>query len=46
MPALMIRYAETDEQLKILNAYLQQDTNKIIQKNQPVKDDEIDSSWL
>lgn len=41
MPALMIRYAETEEQLKILNACLQQETTKIIEKYQPLKDGEI-----
>lgn len=41
MPALMIRYAETEEQLKILNACLQEETRKIIEKHQPLKDDEI-----
>lgn len=41
MPALMIRYAETEEQLKILNACLQEETAKIIKKYQPLKDDEI-----
>lgn len=41
MPALMIRYAETEEQLKILNACLQEETTKIVEKYQPIKDDEI-----
>lgn len=41
IPALMIRYAETEEQLKILNACLQEETRKIIEKHQPLKDDEI-----
>ena len=41
MPVLMIRYAETEEQLKILNACLQEETVKIIKKRQPLKDDEI-----
>lgn len=41
MPALMIRYAETTEQLKILNACLQVESAKIIKKNQPLKDDEL-----
>lgn len=41
MPALMIRYAETEVQLKILNACLQEETTKIIKKHQPLKDDEI-----
>lgn len=41
MPALMIRYAETEEQLKILNACLQEETSKTINKYQPLEDDEI-----
>ena len=41
MPTLMIRYAETEEQLKILNAYLHEETTKTIKKNQPLKDDDI-----
>jgi len=41
MPVLMIRYAETEEQLKILNACLYEENQKIIKKNQPLKDDEI-----
>lgn len=41
MPALMIRYAETEEQLKILNACLQEENRKIIEKHQPLKDDEV-----
>jgi hypothetical protein len=41
MPALMIRYAETEEQLKILNACLHEEKTRIIIKSQPLKDDEI-----
>ena len=43
MPALMIRYAETEEQLKILNACLQEETAKITKKYQPLKDKKIRS---
>ena len=41
MPALMIRYAETEEQLKILNACLQDESTKIIKKHQPLKDEDL-----
>ncbi|MDD3417725.1 MAG: hypothetical protein PHY47_27675 [Lachnospiraceae bacterium] len=41
MPALMIRYTETEEQLQILNVCLQEETVKIIKKHQPLTDDEI-----
>lgn len=41
MPALMIRYAETEEQLKILNACLREETAKIVRKYQPLMDDDI-----
>ena len=41
MPALMIRYAETEEQLKILKACLQEETTKIVEKYQPLIDEEI-----
>ena len=41
MPALIIRYAETEEQFKILSACLQVATEKIIEKHQPLKDDDI-----
>lgn len=41
MPKLMLRYAETNEQLKILKACLQEENTKIIEKNQPLKDEEI-----
>ena len=41
MPALLIRYAETEKQLKVLKAYLQEESRKIIEKYQPLKEDEI-----
>lgn len=41
MPVLMIRYAETEEQHKILNASIQQEKSKSISKYQPLTDEEI-----
>lgn len=41
MPELMIRYAETEEQLKILKACLQAESTKTIKKYQPLEDDDI-----
>lgn len=41
MPELMIRYAETEEQLKVLKACLQAESTKTIKKYQPLEDDDI-----
>lgn len=41
MPQLMIRYAETEEQLKVLNACLHEESAKTIKKNQSLEDDDI-----
>lgn len=41
IPALMIRYAETEEQLKILKACIQAESTKTIKKYQPLEDDDI-----
>ena len=42
MPCLMIRYAETNEQEKILNAVLSMERQQVTQKYQPVLDEDLD----
>lgn len=37
----MIRYAETEEQLKILKACIQEESTKTIKKYQPLEDGDI-----
>lgn len=48
MPSLHIYYAETEEQRKLLNAWMQADSKKIINKAQPLKEEEAhyDDAWL
>ena len=48
MPALYIYYAETEEQRKVLTAWIQADSAKIINKAQPLKEEESfsDDAWL
>lgn len=41
LPALMIRYAETEEEQKILKRVLQQEAAKITIKYKPIKDDDV-----
>ena len=47
MPVLHIYYAETEEQRKLLNAWMQADSAKIINKAQPLKEEVFsDDAWL
>lgn len=48
MPILYIYYAETEEQRKVLTAWMQADSKKIINKAQPLKEEEAhyDDAWL
>lgn len=43
LPCVMLRYAETMEQTKILNAVLTRESEKVLQKYQPLIDEDVDS---
>lgn len=42
LPCLMLRYAETEEEAKILNAVLSMERQQITQKYQPVLDEDLE----